>query len=310
MTPQDLHPLFGAYVEDIRLRGRDHKTAARAFYALRRLQAWLEDVGTDPRDVDEHRLLQYVGWLRNTVANTSAKSETEKVKAAYRYAVRTGMIERNPAEYVETPTLEDREPETYTNEQLRRIRAVLMTDLEELIFYLLVYTGARRFELSQLRWEDVDFELGMMKIMGKGRKLRKVPIHPRLAGVLVQRKRKAEGELVLGEGGSTRNINTRLKKLLERAGVDGGNRPAHRFRATVQCSLYEEGVREDVIDRILGWAPRTIRQRYYSRVRDEVAHEAILRLYASDPIERRPLRVIEGHGEPVLEEAVALMTHS
>gem|GEM_PF-4484499 len=259
--------------------------------------------------MDEHRLLQYVGWLRNTVANTSAKSETEKVKSCFRYAVRIGMIAKNPAEYVETPTLEDREPETYTNEQLRRIRAVLMTDLEELIFYFLVYTGARRFEVSQLRWEDVDFELGMMKIMGKGRKLRKVPIHPRLAEVLVQRKRKVGGEFVLGEGGSTRNINTRLEKLLKRAGVDGGNRPAHRFRATVQCALYEEGVREDVIDAILGWGPRTVRQRYYSRVRDEVAHEAIRRLYRSDSIERAPLRLIEGQGErraePVLEEAVA-----
>jgi integrase len=304
MSPQDLHPLFAAYVEDIRLRGRDHKTVARAFYALRRLEGWLEDVGVDPRDVDEHRLKQYAAWLRFTVANTSAKSETEKVKAAYRYAVRIGLIEKNPAEYVETPALEDREPETYTNDELRRIRAVLMTDLEELIFYLLVYTGCRRFELSQLRWEDVDFELGMMKILGKGRKLRRVPIHPRLAEVLVQRKRKVGGEFVIGEGGSTRNFNTRLKKLLERAGVDGGNRPAHRFRATVQCALYEEGVREDVIDRILGWAPRTIRQRYYSRVRDEVAHEAILKLYASDPIERPPLRVIDGEADVELEAAV------
>src|SRR5205823_267616 len=118
------------------------------------------------------------------------------------------------------------------------------------------------------------------------------------AQILVTRKRKVGGEFVLGGGGSTRNVNHVLKKLLARAGVDGGNRPAHRFRATVQCSLYEEGVREDVIDRILGWAPRTMRQRYYSRVRDETAHEAILCLYRSDPIERRPLRVIAGEGIP------------
>ena len=240
MRPEDLHPLFAAYVEDIRLRGRDPKTVSRAFYALRRLQGWLEEAGIDPRDVDEHRLKQYVAYLRNTVANWSAKLETEKVKACYRYAVRIGMLERNPAEYVEAPSLVDREPETYTNDELRRIRAAIRDDLEDVLFHGFAYTGMRRFELSGLRWDDVDFENATMRVLGKGGKLRKVPLHPRLAEVLVERERKVGGEFALGDGGSTRNINTRLMKLLDRAGVDGGNRPAHRFRATVQCSLYEE----------------------------------------------------------------------
>lgn len=283
-----LHPLLAAYVEDIRLRGRDPKTVSRAFYAMRRLQTWLDEAGVDPGDVDELRLKQYVQFLRNTLANWSAKLETEKVKACYRYALRIGMIERNPAEYVETPPLEDREPETYSNEELRKIRGAIRDDFEDVLFHGLAYTGMRRFELSGLRWEDVSFEDAQMRVMGKAGKLRRVPLHPRLAELLIARKRKVGGEFVLGDGGSTRNLNHRLKKLLDRAGVDGGNRPAHKFRATVQSSLYEEGVREDVIDRMLGWGPRSIRQRYYSRVRDETTHEAILRLYRSDPIERQP----------------------
>jgi integrase len=80
-----------------------------------------------------------------------------------------------------------------------------------------------------------------------------------------------------------------LEPLLRRAGVDGGSRPAHKFRATVQTVLFEEGVRTDVIDKMLGWAPSNVRQRYYSRVRDEAMYEAILKLYVSDAIERAPL---------------------
>jgi integrase len=282
-----LHPLFADYVGDIRLRGKDPKTVSRAFYALRRFQVWLEEVGVDPRDVDELRLKQYVAYLRSTVANSSARSETEKIKAAYRYALRIGTITKNPAEYVETPSLDDREPETYSNEELRRIRAAIIDDFEDAVFHLLVYTGMRRFEFSSpnLTWSDVDFVNQTIRVVGKGKKLRKVPLHPRLAEVLLARKQKYDEETVLGAGGSSRNINYRLAKLLERADVQGGNRPAHRFRATVQCSLYEEDVREDVIDAILGWAPKSIRQRYYSRVRDETAHDAILRLYRSDPLE-------------------------
>jgi hypothetical protein len=94
---------------------------------------------------------------------------------------------------------------------------------------------------------------------------------------------------VLGRGGSLRNLNQRVENMLRRAGVDGGNRPAHKFRKTVQTVLYEAGVRTDVIDKMLGWAPSSVRQRYYSRVRDQAMYEAILRLYVSDPIERAPL---------------------
>ena len=103
-----LHPLFADYVEDIQLRGRDPKTVSRAFYALRRFQRWLDDAGIDPKTVDERRLLQYVAYLRTAVANSSARSETEKVKAAYRYAMRIGVIKANPAEFVQTPPLDER----------------------------------------------------------------------------------------------------------------------------------------------------------------------------------------------------------
>ena len=79
-------------------------------------------------------------------------------------------------------------------------------------------------------------------------------------------------------------FNARLRALLDRAGVRYGSRPAHQFRRTVSCELYEGGVREDVINRILGWAPASVRQRHYSRVADDAMQSAILVLYRGDPI--------------------------
>lgn len=126
-----------------------------------------------------------------------------------------------------------------------------------------------------------------MTVRGKGGKLRKVPIHPVFAEVLTYRRNRFGDEgTVLGRGGSLRNVNQRIENVLKRAGVDGGNRPAHKFCKTVQTVLYEEGVRR--IDKMLGWAPSSVRQKYYSRVRDEAMYEGILKLYASDPIERPP----------------------
>jgi integrase len=140
-----------------------------------------------------------------------------------------------------------------------------------------------------------------MTVRGKGGKLRRVPIHPVLAEVLLQHRLRTGGQqTVLGRGGSLRNVNQRIENLLKRAGVDGGNRPAHRFRKTVATVLFEEGVQTDVIDRIMGWAPQSIRSRYYTRIPEAAMVEAVLRLYQSDPIEVPPSHAATG-GHALLE---------
>ena len=290
-----LHRLFQAYLEHLERKGRDSKTISRNRCSLERLNGWLDELGIDPTEATEVVLEEYIAWLSSEFAETTASRETAHVKAAFRYAVRLGMLERNPAADIEPPQVAEIEPEVYSNEQLRRMRAAVSTDLEEVIFYGLAYGGLRRHELVALTWEAVAFEGQFLTVRGKGGKLRRVPLHPTFAEVLAIRLRRYPGaEKVLGRGGSLRNVNAALARLLERAGVDGGNRPAHRFRKTVATVLYEEGVQTDTIDRIMGWSPSSIRSKYYTRIGDRSLYDAILKLYESDRIERAPLRVVAG----------------
>jgi hypothetical protein len=48
--------------------------------------------------------------------------------------------------------------------------------------------------------------------------------------------------------------------------------------------MYEQGVRGHVIDEIMGWAPRTVRDRHYVRIAPKMMHQAIRTLYQDDPI--------------------------
>jgi integrase/recombinase XerD len=290
-----LHPVFQAYVAHLERKGRDEKTTSRNRCSLARLSIWLADLGLDPNHATEVVLEEYVAWLSAACAETTANREIAHVKAAFRYGVRLGMLEANPAADIEAPKIAEIEPEVYSNEQLRRIRVAISSDLEEIVFYGLAYAGLRRHELVELTWDAVAFEGQFLTVRGKGGKLRRVPLHPTFAEVLAIRLRRYPGaEKVLGRGGSLRNVNAVLARLLERAGVDGGNRPAHRFRKTVATVLYEEGVQTDTIDRIMGWSPSSIRSRYYTRIGDRSLYDAILKLYASDPIERAPLRLVGG----------------
>ena len=307
-TVPKLHALFAARIRSLD-GASDKKTVTRNRSALARCNAWLIKRGADPNLVTHVLIEDYFKWLKLNFAQTSASREAAMVKAAYRYAKRLGMIDSNPAEYVKAPAVDEAEPEVYSNDELRLIRAALRDDLDEVIFYGLVYEGLRRFELVNLTWKRetdpanyINLPKQEMTVLGKGGKLRKVPIHPFFAEVLTYRRQRSGDEgTVLGRGGSLRNVNQRIENMLERAGVDGGNRPAHKFRKTVQTVLYEEGVRTDVIDKMLGWAPSSVRQRYYSRVRDEAMYEGILKLYPSDPIERPP----SGLGAPVSTTGVA-----
>jgi integrase len=311
-TAMTLHTLSAAYLAHLERKGSDPKTRARNEYALARYEAWLATLGISPVKATETVIEEYFAWLSCGCAQTTANREAAMVKAAYRYAKRLGMIEENPAEYVRAPRVDDVEPEVYSNEELRRIRSAIRDDLDEAIFYGFAYEGLRRFELVSLGWTKeadpanyVDLEKQELTVRGKGGRLRRVPIHPLFAEILAPRRERLRSEgTVLGKGGSLRNVNERLERMLRRARVAGGNRPAHKFRKTVQTVLYEEGVRTDVIDKMLGWAPSSVRQRYYSRVRDQAMYEGILRLYVSDPIERSPLgppgEVTEASRQPTL----------
>jgi integrase len=287
-----LHRIFENRLAELDLDNRDHKTIDRNRKSFERFAAWLDSQGIDPTNVSETDLRVYFNKaLPTMVAATTAATEAQHVKTAYRYAAEDGLLETNPVtRRVKVPKASTPEPEPYSHDDLRRIRSVLMSDFEETIFYAFAYGGLRRHELVELTRDDLDFRNSIMHVRGKGGKHRRVPLHPHLSKVLsryVLRRPSKDGS-VLGRGGSMRNVNDRVAKLLDRAGVPASNRPIHRIRKTASTSLRREGVHSDVIDRIFGWSPTSVRQRFYSGVDDDELHEAILRLYRSNPIERLP----------------------
>jgi Phage integrase SAM-like domain len=96
-----LHPLFEAYLAHLERKGRDPKTVTRNRASFVRLACWLAEAGTDAGAATELLVEEYVAWLANNLAETTANRETAHAKAAYRYAVRTGMIDSNPADGIE-----------------------------------------------------------------------------------------------------------------------------------------------------------------------------------------------------------------
>lgn len=86
------------------------------------------------------------------------------VNAAMKKAVKIRLIPYNPCEGVELPKLKKYKAKVYSPEMIRdMLECALGTDMY-LPLLLLVTAGLRRGELLALRWENIDFNKGILKV--------------------------------------------------------------------------------------------------------------------------------------------------
>lgn len=282
-----LHDVFSQYLKRCLwddLSPHSHRAYRRAFT---RLDTYLKENSLDALDIDPRAMQEYFHGLKDNLATASRKLELAAIRGCYAYAIKTDLVNSNPTRLVKIQSELPHKPDTYTNGELTRIFDSVTSARGELLIVGLAYTGLRRQELLNLRWSDIQGD--EMHVIGKGNKPRLVPIHPQLTKALLRWRNhedhSPECEYVIqskrGKQLSPEGFNLALNKILRRAGVDGGSRPAHKFRRTATSSLIEEGVATSTVDLLMGWSPTSVRQRYYTRVSDQSLYEAIAHLYPS-----------------------------
>lgn len=275
------------YSERLRRKRRSRHTLSSFATISTRLERWLATQGITDDSVDFMLLEEYFDQLGQEMKPNTVAQHMKLVKAAYTYAVKRGTLRHNPAVDLELPASADEEPITIPTECLRVIRDRITTEKEWVFFHLLAYTGMRRSEIRGLVWDDgsddrsvVRLEDQTIRVIGKGGKLRLVPIHPALGEVLTEEGREPGRFVVRSDGAKGVAVQT-IQDMTKRLS------PAftpHDYRRTVATSLARNGVADRVIDRIMGWARSTVRDRYYVQVAPEELHRGILRLYVDDPV--------------------------
>src|SRR5215470_3156360 len=123
-------------------------------------------------------------WLRTldgATARTSIARKLAAVRGFFRFLTDTGRLATDPSLDVATPKTRRKLPAHLTLDDVDRLLVApaantLLGQRDRAILELLYSSGLRVSELTGLDWGDLDGEAGLVRVLGKGRKERVVPV--------------------------------------------------------------------------------------------------------------------------------------
>jgi integrase/recombinase XerC len=242
---------------------------------LAQFAAFLEGQGNPaPEAVDHLGIRRYLAQLHKGLTKSSIGRKLSAVRALFRYLMREGRLDKNPAELVSTPKKEQRVPFHLNIDQVfalvetpaaagelpLRDRAVLET---------LYSCGIRVSELTGMNVGDLDLEGGLARVLGKGGKERLVPVgtcaRRALAAYLQERGAPdAAAPLILNARGGrlTRRSVARLVEAHMLLIATMRKVSPHTLRHTFATHLLEGGADLRAIQELLGHASLSTTQKY------------------------------------------------
>jgi integrase/recombinase XerC len=206
------------------------------------------------------------------------------LRTFFRYLVREGVLRLNPGELVATPKQEKYLPRTLTVDESFALMeqgggAGLLARRDRAIVETLYSCGLRVSELTGLNVGSVDLREGLVRVLGKGRKERIVPIGRKareaLEEYLAARGNPADEEpLFLNQRGgrlTPRSVERNLKVQLLKAGILKDATP-HALRHSFATHLLDGGADLRAIQELLGHASLSTTQKYTQVSVDHLMH--------------------------------------
>jgi site-specific recombinase XerD len=279
--------------EDLRRRDAAERTQRAYAVDLRQFAQWAGEGGISPQEVDSKTVRRYIAHLseggasgRRAAPATSAR-KLAALRALFSSQREHGLISQNPADLVSTPRRSAYLPRVLSAAEAARlldgIRAASPPGPLELrdhaLFELAYSCGLRAEELVSLGEADVDYDGEQLRVEGKGRKTRFVPVgEPALAAVRAYTERArpalarsgaldAAQALFLSKSGrplGTSDVRRRLRTWTGRTGAGAGASP-HALRHSFATHLLDGGADLRSIQELLGHASVSSTQ-IYTRV--------------------------------------------
>lgn len=250
----------------------------------------------NPNEITYENLQDYLVQLsKGKISERTQARWISSTKSFFKYLLEEELREDNPAALLEGPKLGLYLPDTLSFEDVERIsKAIdLSTDLgvrNQCMIEVLYGCGLRVSELIDLKISDINFKENFIKVEGKGKKVRYIPLAEYTSELIRNYmnnirnnhkiNKKYEDYLFLNSRGTSMSrviVFIIIKELVEKAGIRKNISP-HTFRHSFATHLLQNGVDLRFIQEMLGHSSITTTE-IYTHLNTEELHNVILKYH-------------------------------
>lgn len=225
----------------------------------------------DQNEIDTVHYSQIRSWIvqlvNNGVSNQSINRKVSSLKTYYKFLLKTGHLEVSPLATHKALKTSKKIQIPFSETEIDRAMALFETTTfegsrDKLIVELLYTTGMRRAELVNIKLDDLNLSERTIKIFGKRKKERIVPLLKTVAGsiseYLVFRKEaenaSSENHLLISKNGVKLNENFVYRIINTYFGQVSGKvkKSPHILRHSFATHLLNEGADLNSVKELLG----------------------------------------------------------
>ncbi|CAN5601681.1 tyrosine recombinase XerC [soil metagenome] len=272
---------------------RSPKTIRNYLDSGEQLATFLEAKGmpTAVEAITREHIEAFVVAVMERTSSSTAATRFRALQQLFKWlAEDEGALGANPMARMKPPRLDEKQVAVIDEDSLRRLLKAcegrsFVDRRDAAVVRVLLSTGARVGELTGITMDDVDLDRRELRVMGKGRRERSLPLSPKAAKVVIrylrERARHPQADspyLWIGLRGrlTDSGVTQILRRRCEQAGIPRVH--PHQFRHSFSHLFLARGGNEHDLARLNGWSSLQMVGRYAESAADERAKQAHGRL--------------------------------
>ena len=256
------------------------QTYSRRIASFIKFMDALELDGNDS-DINSYHIRLFLASLQKKGCKASTiNSYYRALQTFFNWLVAENIIVKSPMFNIKPPRIPKTKPQPFSRQDIENLLLLcsgnkFLARRNRAIILLFLDTGLRLAELANIQLSDMDFDRGLIKVMGKGAKERVVRMGKRTQKALLQyllSRNDSYPSLWVTEERtplSRHGLQTAIKRLCHRAAIADAKPGPHTFRHTAAISFLRNGGSEFTLQIMLGHSTLQMTRRYVSTLGED-----------------------------------------